>query len=328
MGNAASIAELPPEWEGILPNITHADIIRSSRNNCRFDDQTKTVYLNGDKFDLDDDDHVPTALAILRAYPHLKDIRFKLVPGKMTEEVYWAALFGILHYGGIDVDDLVGKVGDDYETGDEAEAIDISSEDVPQSSFETPGKKPARSPIKGRTPIAKLERAYYDNDNGDAPESNADETNTPPFYLDEIKAQQAHIERLTKSLREANHKTRKLALELHKERTKRHGEGIANGEDNKGKDHSGLVANCPRCNSTLSTNEEQNHKGTWEIDPDCQEFMKLDDHLKDNLRKEKEKRLNEVRSQMKFILDTDNVSDTFGKWRCCGAQEYGAEGCV
>ena len=62
--------------------------------------------------------------------------------------------------------------------------------------------------------------------------------------------------------------------------------------------------------------------------PDCKEFMKLDDHLKENLRKEKEKRLNEVLSQMKFILETDELKDSYGTWSCCGKEEYEAEGCT
>ena len=89
MGNAPSIAELPPEWDDILPNITQEDIILSSRNKCKVvvrppsqdddnnngnDKSSTCVYLNDDIFDLDDDDHVPTALAILRSYPHLKDV--------------------------------------------------------------------------------------------------------------------------------------------------------------------------------------------------------------------------------------------------------------
>ena len=89
MGNVPSIAELPPEWDDILPNITQEDIILSSRNKCKVvvrppsqdddnnngnDKSSTCVYLNDDIFDLDDDDHVPTALAILRSYPHLKDV--------------------------------------------------------------------------------------------------------------------------------------------------------------------------------------------------------------------------------------------------------------
>jgi hypothetical protein len=56
--------------------------------------------------------------------------------------------------------------------------------------------------------------------------------------------------------------------------------------------------------------------------------LELDDHLKHTWRKEKKKRLDEVRSQMKFILDTDNIKDSYGKWSCCGKEEYAANGCA
>jgi hypothetical protein len=118
MGNAPSVAELPPEWEEILPNVNREDILRSSRKNCRVE-ENKSVYLDDDLFDLDE--HVPTALAILRAAPLIKDIRFKMVPGILTEEMFWAALFGVLQYGGIDIDHVAGKIDDDYETGDEGD---------------------------------------------------------------------------------------------------------------------------------------------------------------------------------------------------------------
>ena len=284
----------------------------------------------------------------------------------MTEERYWAALFGIVNDGGLaDIDNVVGKIDDDYETGDEIDDnADVMEGGGDNDNSMMPPPTEAQSPPEnnnekkklGRTPIAKLgtwfeyakesdlnpvylsvlltiwllifeERAYFD-DNG-ATESKADATNTPPFYLEEIKSQQAHIAQLQKSLREANHKTRKLALELHKERKKRHDEGVVNKEDSEMKtnnSHSDPVKSCPRCNSSLT--KQQPHKGKWEIHPDCNEFMKLDDHLKDNLRKEKEKRLDEVRSQMKFILDTDDIKDSYGKWSCCGKEEYEADGCA
>jgi len=57
--------------------------------------------------------------------------------------------------------------------------------------------------------LSSQERDYFDDDN-DALESTADATNTPPSYLEEIKAQQAHVARLQKALRVANHKTRKV----------------------------------------------------------------------------------------------------------------------
>ncbi|KAL7545330.1 hypothetical protein ACHAWF_008679 [Thalassiosira exigua] len=297
MGAAPSIAELSPEYHDILQNITREDIVRSSRKKCRVEE--KSVYLDGDFFDLDE--HVPMALAILRAHPHLKDIRFKLVPGRMTEEKYWAALFGILHDGGIDLDGMVGKIDDDYETGDEVDGVE---------EMEDEGEIPH--------PVAQdsQEHAYYDDDVG----GESKQSNTSSRYLEEIKAQQAHNNRLQKSLREANHKTRQLAMELHKERKKVNGE-VSNGMCNQGEDHPSPL--CSRCSSSLAP--EQPHSGTWEMHQDCKEFLKLDDHLKENLRKEKEKRLKEVLDQMKFILDTDYIKDSYGKWTCCGKEEYNAD---
>ena len=92
-----------------------------------------------------------------------------------------------------------------------------------------------------------------------------------------------------------------------------------------------MKGTCSRCNSVLSSSSgtpNPKHIGEWEVHPDCAEFMKLDDHLKDNLRQEKQKRLNEVLSQMKFILDTDDIKDSYGKWTCCGLTEYDADGCA
>ncbi len=83
--------------------------------------------------------------------------------------------------------------------------------------------------------------------------------------------------------------------------------------------------NGSKCTLTLAP--QTPHKGTWEMHRDCKDFLELDDHLKDNLRKEKQKRLDEVRSQMKFILDTDDIKDSYGKWSCCGEEEYTAKGC-
>ena len=128
----------------------------------------------------------------------------------------------------------------------------------------------------GLIPHSLVEQAYFDDDN-DALESKADTTNTPPFYLKEIKAQQAHVARLQKSLREANHKTRKLAMQLHKERKLREKEDTEK-EKNGGNDNS-----VSRCNSSLTPQRE--HPGEWKVDPDSEDFLKMDDHLKENLRK-------------------------------------------
>jgi hypothetical protein len=302
MGQASSSPELPASWLEILPKITSDDILRSSKQRCRVTED-KRVYLDDEVFDLDE--QVPLCLEILSAYPHLKDVRFKLVPGRMMEERFWAALFGILNDGVLGVDDIIldiEDVQDDYQTGDEMEVGSGKSAGTP-------------------TPTKAAQAPQYDE-----VISKADASNTPPFYLEEIQAQQELISRLQKSLREANHKIRKLGLEVHKERQKRHNEGVANGDENS-KSHSGNQPSmCPRCNSNLGSSQQ--HAGTWQMHADCKEFLKLDDHLKENLRKEKEKRINEVLSQMKFILDSDEMKDTYGKWSCCGKEEFDAEGCV
>jgi hypothetical protein len=243
----------------------------------------------------------------------------------MTEEKYWAALFGILHDGGIDLDGMVGKIDDDYETGDEVDGVEEMEDEgdilhpVAQDSQEVPAGQSSSSKANGtsgRGILTNLEHAYYDDDVG----GESKQSNTSSRYLEEIKAQQAHINRLQKSLREANHKTRQLAMELHKERKKVNGE-VSNGKCNQGEDHPSPL--CSRCSSSLAP--EQPHSGTWEMHQDCKEFLKLDDHLKENLRKEKEKRLKEVLDQMKFILDTDDIKDSYGKWTCCGKEEYNAD---
>lgn len=309
MGNAPSVTKLPPEWEDILPNITREDIVCSSRKKCRLE-EGNCVYLDEDMFDLDE--HVPVAMAVLRAHPQLKDVRFNLVPGKMTEENFWAAVFGILNDGGIDMEDVVGAIEDDYLPGDEADGSKETGEgENLLSPLAQRLKSKAQSAEKEsgnsvRSPIVHLEQTYSDSDDALAPTTTA--------LLEEIEAQQVRIARLQKSLREANHKTRKLALELNKARKKHHDGGTH-------------VTSCNEEVSLLRT-PKRPHKGSWEIDSDCSEFMKLDACLKENLRQEKKKRLNEVLSQMKFILDSDEIKDSYGKWSCCGRETYDTEGCA
>ena len=279
MGNHQSIAELPPEWEHVLPYITRNDIVHASRR-------------SGPRFDLDE--HVPVAVAVLRAQPQLRDIRFKLVPSRMTEEMFWAAIFSILNDDGLGMDDLIEiiKTDDGANGSRKSSESDVLLSPMPQCP-ETKGKAE-----KHGTP-------YFDSD---------DALDTSSDTLEEIETPQAHIARLQKSLREANHKIRQLALELYKERRKRHGEG-RNEE----------VCTETRKSSTIS---ECSHLGSWEIDPDCTEFLELDDNLKENLRQEKVKRLKEVKAQMKFILDSDDIKDAHGKWTCCGSEIYNSECCA
>jgi hypothetical protein len=69
------------------------------------------------------------------------------------------------------------------------------------------------------------------------------------------------------------------------------------------------------------------HKGKWMMDKDSLEFLAYPDELKSNLREQKQKRFEQIRANMKFILDTDNVEDSNGSWDCCGETSYNAQGC-
>ena len=58
------------------------------------------------------------------------------------------------------------------------------------------------------------------------------------------------------------------------------------------------------------------------MEKESQEFLALDEEIKSKLRDGKEQRLRDVKEQMKFIIDSDDVKDTRGKWDCCGSRDY------
>ena len=73
-----------------------------------------------------------------------------------------------------------------------------------------------------------------------------------------------------------------------------------------------------------STPNTSNHKGAWKMDKDSQEFLTYPDEVKESLRAEKQRRLQQVQQEMKFILDSDEVHHSNGKWECCGQPKYHA----
>mmetsp|Transcript_12950 Transcript_12950/g.24337 ORF Transcript_12950/g.24337 Transcript_12950/m.24337 type:complete len:454 (+) Transcript_12950:70-1431(+) len=68
--------------------------------------------------------------------------------------------------------------------------------------------------------------------------------------------------------------------------------------------------------------QNSNHCGKWIMDKESHEFLALDEEIKSKLRDGKKKRLEDVQEQMKFILDSDNVEDSRGRWDCCGEKSY------
>lgn len=64
------------------------------------------------------------------------------------------------------------------------------------------------------------------------------------------------------------------------------------------------------------------HKGEWVMDQDSRDFLSYPEEVKENMRKEKQKRLRQVQLDMKFIIDSDKVEDSNGHWACCGEKTY------
>ena len=64
------------------------------------------------------------------------------------------------------------------------------------------------------------------------------------------------------------------------------------------------------------------NKGKWIMSKESLEFLALDEEVKKQLREGKKKRMQEVMDQMKFILDSDDISSTTGHWEKTGETDY------
>jgi len=76
---------------------------------------------------------------------------------------------------------------------------------------------------------------------------------------------------------------------------------------------------------TNGASKKCKHQGQWQMDKDSVEFLAYPPEVKEAMRTEKQKRLRQVQKEMKFILDSDNIEDTHGKWDCCEKTDYNAE---
>lgn len=74
-------------------------------------------------------------------------------------------------------------------------------------------------------------------------------------------------------------------------------------------------------------NRRSHHPGKWLLTRESREFLSLEEEIKQKLRDGKQKRLQEVLDQMKFILDSDDLKDSNGEWDCCGQVVYDSSGC-
>lgn len=73
-----------------------------------------------------------------------------------------------------------------------------------------------------------------------------------------------------------------------------------------------------------TTSRQEKHKGKWIMNQDSIDFLNYPTEVKTNMRQEKQRRLQQIQNEMKFILDSDHERDSHGYWSCCNATEYQA----
>lgn len=229
-----------------------------------------------------DDGHYATdvkvAMRILSASDHVRHLRFRLVPARLKEPIFWSSLLGILRYG------------------------------------------------KGWVLVAEEERLAEHNQKRqqqEPPEQDSSGTNAD-VAANETESLRRHIRQRdveVAQLRRALEASRAKIRSLEKE--------VANKAAEATKQTTTSAPAAPASASSASPLPTASaHKGEWIMDRDSQDFLALDEELKANLRGEKAKRLRDVREQMRFILDTDDVACSNGEWSCCKKKEYGCEGCA
>lgn len=206
------------------------------------------------------------ALAVrLLKIADLAQLRFRLVPSKMKEDVFWQAVLAWLKER-------------------------LVSYNTKQHYFEQyPAEKDAV--VNGSTCHAEL--------NGEPKDTTARDDATPTMNSNklqqlvqaknvEIAALRGEVEKLKKALAAVKHH--------------HHNNHINN--DSKRQHHG--------------------HKGPWKMDRDSQEFLKYPNDVKESLRQEKQRRIQQVQDELKFILDSDDPKHTHGRWECCGETKYHA----
>lgn len=96
---------------------------------------------------------------------------------------------------------------------------------------------------------------------------------------------------------------------------------------------------CVQCHQTIgemhnsSDNTSSNHAtcnyhdGDWKLNQQSEEFFSLDESLRNTLRAEKQKRIQQAVKELNWIPDTDKHSDAAGIWSCCNNNTYHSNGC-
>lgn len=213
--------------------------------------------------------HMDVALDILKLSPEIRSLRFKVVPAKLSESKFWAAVFYLLEFY---ASDELGA----SETIATALRKKKTLDDNPSS---TPSKEAVNGISSNGTHAPKQMTL---------PQSN---------------------EELVKLLKEKDEEIRTLKLELTKVR--------------KDLKNALQTSQSTSANSTINKVGKQNQKkGKWIMSKESQEFLLLDEDIKRQLREGKQKRIQAVHEEMKFIMDSDDMKDSIGYWDGTGCTVY------
>mmetsp|Transcript_10795 Transcript_10795/g.25774 ORF Transcript_10795/g.25774 Transcript_10795/m.25774 type:complete len:526 (+) Transcript_10795:152-1729(+) len=246
----------------------------------------------GHTTDDDDDRTVGLCFRILRLSPTMAKMRFKLVPTKCPEHIFWLALWWILF--------------ETYQQEQEQHTLTKNKTRTTSSSNRSSSRK-KKEDTQGDEACSTLitPRRLDESNNGGGSTIN----NSPDQMIFKLRRENERLGWTIDDLRTEIDDLKKQ-LNQQEERQQR----TPSPQPSKSSEQVDGIAS--------SSSSLGRHAGTWTMDQDSKDFLSYPPELKQNLRHEKTKRLEEIRQQMKFILDSDNVEDTNGRWSCCGQTSY------
>lgn len=219
------------------------------------------------------EDHREIRLATrLCRIPDVSRLRFRMVPSRVSEDVFWQAVFAALRER---------LVADDH----------------------------------NNTTTTTTDN--HDEQESDRKTSDGEETRA---LRRKVQSQNAEIAALKKQVADLQRQSdRKQQHQHHKTHpSSPSGHAVTNGTSSSPSRH----------------HPHHQHRGRWIVDDhghdrdDVREFLELPSDVKTALRREKQRRLETVREEMRFILDHDDDDDAKGgHWDCCGATSYHAPSC-
>lgn len=255
------------------------------------DDEGQPYLLSGLHYfeDAGTEESPESALAVrlCRLLNDLALLRFRLVPTRLKEEFFWVAALMLLKERLVEYNAARydDTNADDDDDGDEEEEEEMEA-------------AKANNNQQQKTTACKS--------NGSA------STGTLDLAARQSQVQKNQIAKLKKQVQELQ---KQLAVASATPKKSASNNSISNSQSNN---------TSPKATTNRNKKATPIHKGSWAMDADSQEFLKYPDEVKESLRSEKQRRLQQVHKEMKFILDSDAVHHSNGKWDCCGEPTYHA----